>query len=254
MTNHKKIIGILGGMGPEAGCIMHRYINQAAKEILKTARDDDYPDIIHMSMPQEIPDRTDFLLGLTEENPGLALGDIAILLAGMAETINKSIVACVSCDTFHANPIWHAFSAKIERYDNLQMVHMVDETVQHIHASFAPPAKLALLSTIGTHKEKIYESRLLPLGYDFINLTQKQQHDIHLAIYHPKLGIKANSAKTEFSCNHISDVVQSLKEQGVHKIILGCTELSIVVDYESDAVFIDPMSIAAKKLVRLSME
>jgi aspartate racemase len=255
MTRHDhKIIGIIGGMGPEAGCVLHSYINMAARELLNTSRDEDYPDVMHLSMPRLIPDRTEFLLGLEEVNPAIAAADVTSILNDCAKKFDKSVIACVACDTFHANPIWDAFFQKISTLDNVQMLHLVDEAVAHLKTIVSPPAKIAIFGTLGTYKERIYDARLIPLGYEVIALSHQQQHLMHQVIYDPSYGLKAHSQKTETACNLLDGVVKSLKEQGVDKIILGCTELSIIIPYDTDSIFLDPMAVAAKKLVLRSRE
>lgn len=254
MTKHNKIIGILGGMGPEAGCILHQYINHAAKQLLKTEKDEDYPNVIHFAMPSTISDRTDFLLGITEENPAEAVAHIAKMLSMIAQEMDTTIVSCVACNAFHSRPIWDYFYTQVQTLTNLSFVHLVDSTIEAIQEELPPPAKIAIFATTGLNKEKLYESKLAPLGYEILSLTPEQQQDVHHAIYDHEYGLKANSQNTEKACILLQGIVQSLKDQGVNKIIFGCTELSIAFPAGSDSIFVDPMMIVAKKLVRLSAE
>ncbi|MBP6985086.1 MAG: amino acid racemase [Alphaproteobacteria bacterium] len=254
MNKKEKIIGILGGMGPEAGVMMQRYINQSAKAILHTKHDADFPDVLHFSMPKHLPDRTNFLIGLEAENPAIEAAKQALFLAHIGQQLGKDVIACVACDTFHASAIWQLFCKNIQACDNLTMVHMVDETIQELKDFLAPPAKIAIFGTIGGLKEKIYESRLVPLGYEITPLTFHQQQDIHKAIYDPHNGLKAHSMATDFAIKLVENVTASLKEQNVQKIILGCTELSLIISSTHDELFLDPMMTVANRLVHLYAE
>lgn len=254
MSKREKIIGIIGGMGPEAGVIMQSYINQAAQKILQTKRDLDFPNIIHLSMPQHIPDRTDFLIGIESENPAIIVAEQANFLAHMGNQLDKDVLACIACDTFHANAIWQPFYKSIEHAENLHIIHMVDETIADLTEQLKPPAKIAIFGTLGNMKEKTYESRLIPLGYEIVPLTPQQQADIHKAIYDPKEGLKAHSHKTDFSFTLVHNVVSMLEKKNVSKIILACTELSMVISAKDHDMFLDPMLSAANRLVHLYEE
>lgn len=252
MTNPHKIIGILGGMGPEAGCLMHRYVNSQARNILITIKDSDHPEIIHYSMPQHITDRSAFLLGHTDINPADELIKQAFLLNDTGKNLNKNIIACVSCDTFHTPRIWEKFTKGIETFEYISMVNMVDETILHIQETYSKQTVFSIFGTLGSRKELLYESRLLPLGYSIVDLDPEQLNIIHQVIYNPTYGVKATSIATKTACNMIISVVKLLKEQGVQKIILGCTELSLFFPERKDNLFIDPMLLTANRLVHMS--
>jgi aspartate racemase len=254
MIKHNKIIGIIGGMGPEAGCKLHSLINLAAKEIIHTKRDADYPEVIHFSMPETITDRTDYLLGLSDVNPANAVIPMVQMLAEIGQQLKKDLVVCVACNTFHASPIWDGFNEHVSKIENIKIVHLIDVTVEAIQEELAPTASIAILGTIGSIKESVYESRLGPLGYEIVDLTPQQQQDVHKAIYDHEFGLKATSRTTETSCQLLESIVKSLKEQGVDRIILGSTELSIAFSCDTDVIFVDPLAIAAKKLVYISLE
>lgn len=252
MTNQNRIIGILGGMGPEAGCLMHRYVNSEAKNILHTIKDADHPSIIHYSMPEYITDRSAFLLGHTDKNPADELIKQAQLLNDTGRKLNKKIIASVSCDTFHAPRIWQTFIKAVENLEYVSMINMVNETISFIQETYPKQTLFSIFGTLGSRKEMLYESRLLPLGYQVIDLDPEQLNAIHQVIYNPSYGVKANSIATETACNMMASVVKLLKEQGVQKIILGCTELSLFFPDGKNNLFIDPMLLTAKKLVQLS--
>ena len=61
----EKIIGIVGGAGPFAGLdLQAKILNQTV-----AGRDQDHLTIITLSQPNQLPDRTDYLLGNVPERP-----------------------------------------------------------------------------------------------------------------------------------------------------------------------------------------
>ena len=63
------MIGIVGGVGPYAGLDLTRKIFDQTKAV----SDQDYLSVVLLSMPQQIEDRTSFLLGQTSINPANAI-------------------------------------------------------------------------------------------------------------------------------------------------------------------------------------
>ena len=75
------LIGILGGVGPLAGVLLHEKIVKGTK----AKSDQDHFDIVHMCLPQYVSDRTDYLLAVADDSkqatlPNPALGLPSFLL------------------------------------------------------------------------------------------------------------------------------------------------------------------------------
>lgn len=65
-------IGVLGGVGPYAGLdLMRKIFDQTEANC-----DQEHLSVIQYSLSEHIIDRTRFLLGETDENPGEAIGEI----------------------------------------------------------------------------------------------------------------------------------------------------------------------------------
>lgn len=254
MNKKHKIIGIIGGMGPEAGVLFQSKINAAARKIIKTKQDIDYPSIIHLSFPSLIADRSEYLLGISEENPAFAVARIAKHIDEYAQTEKEKVLLAIPCGTFHAEPIWDIFMELVAPLKNLEVVHLIDEAVAVISRTMPSKTIFSILSTLGTSQERVFHKRLSPLGYHIHDLTPQQLKDIHKAIYDHDFGLKALSRGSDKSCHLIESVVKLLKEQGVERIILGSTELSLAYASITDELYIDPLTLLADKLVHMSME
>ena len=66
-NNLRKVIGIMGGMGPRAGLTLH----QKLIDNLKIKQDQDHLPIIHTSFSSIITDRTNYILGKDIESPSI---------------------------------------------------------------------------------------------------------------------------------------------------------------------------------------
>ena len=91
-----KVIGIIGGMGPAAG------VDLARKLISQTnaATDQEHLPFILVSYPDQVADRTAFLVEGKEANPGK---DIAGLVEHLEE--QGAAVIGMACNTAHASAI-----------------------------------------------------------------------------------------------------------------------------------------------------
>jgi len=76
--NHiSQMIGIVGGVGPYAGLdLVRKLFNNTL-----AGSDQEHLDVVMISMPGSIPERTEYLLGRVKENPGRAIADWRRLVA-----------------------------------------------------------------------------------------------------------------------------------------------------------------------------
>ncbi len=70
-SSKREVIGVVGGMGPMAGVRLVELITR----LTPAKRDQEHRDIVLVSMPGRISDRTEFLLGHIQENPAAAVAE-----------------------------------------------------------------------------------------------------------------------------------------------------------------------------------
>jgi len=218
------VIGIVGGMGPQAGVDLANRITQ----LTRARYDQDHLSTILMSFPGMITDRTAFLEDETAINPGHAIaGIIKKLEAAGAELV------VMACNTSYAPPIFSVVTRELQRANSsVTMIHMPEETCRMVSRKLNVAHRVGLMATNGTYKSGIYNDQLLRFGLTPVMPEQEFQNDIiHRMIYDPLFGIKANPRQVT------SEVKQLLKQslsffdrRGVDAIIFGCTELSVLAD------------------------
>lgn len=255
LAGGRPLIGILGGMGPEAG------LDLASKIIAETdaGLDQEHVPVVLFSMPEDVPNRTEFLLGNTDVNPA---GEIVRQLACM-EQLGVS-VAAIACNTAHAAPIFDQIKRDLRKIDRLskkspspiRLLHLIEEAVKWVSLRHSGIENVGILGTSGTYQLRLYDDRLLAEGLnpirpdDHIGLGSLQE-----AIFDPVWGIKANSNPvSNRAVENVRKAIVHLAYKGADAVILGCTELPLAMADQraSGTAVIDPTRVMARALIRES--
>lgn len=242
------MLGIIGGMGPQAG---NNLFNCILNETNAT-KDQDHLPLVLWSTPGHISDRSQFLIGQTAVNPAIAVAQIAQQMHQFGVR-----VVGIPCNTFHAQPIWQVFlqSLKVNPATNLHLVNMVQETANTIAFSYSENT-VGILGTLGTYKYNVYGNALTKKQISFILPGQTNQKKVHQSVYDNGFGIKAARKITDESLEIIHETTNSLVEQGADLILLGCTELSLIPIQKlpKNVLFIDPVEILAKAMIKAYLD
>jgi len=242
----EKVIGIVGGMGPQAGlALLNRVVCHT-----QAVTDQQHLSAILMSFPKHIADRTAFLEGAVSTNPAYTIAAII----GKLERAGAR-VAGIACNTAHAPRIYEVILAELARANSgVQLLNMPQETCRYLRENQLPVRRIGLMTTNGTYKAGVYTHWLREWGYEAIIPDYDFQNQIiHNMIYDPEYGIKSNPDKTTGRVNAcVHKVFEFFKEKKADAVILGCTELSLVITgrKHGNMLLIDPTEILAKALIR----
>lgn len=200
----KKTLGIIGGVGPLATM----FVGEMIVRMTVAEKDQDHVDMIITNNPN-IPDRTAFILGESEEDPvPVIVADAQRLGAAGAD------ILAIPCNTAHS------FFGQIEEGTDLPVINMIDETAARAAADGAE--RIGILATTGTISTGIYQSACEQHGMTPIVPEAHIQSVIMSLIYDDvKAGKPANREKWAI-------IQAAMDEAGCDKVILGCTELSVV--------------------------
>eukprot|EP00567_Pseudictyota_dubia_P011179 CAMPEP_0197434890 /NCGR_PEP_ID=MMETSP1175-20131217/2543_1 /TAXON_ID=1003142 /ORGANISM="Triceratium dubium, Strain CCMP147" /LENGTH=282 /DNA_ID=CAMNT_0042963753 /DNA_START=278 /DNA_END=1126 /DNA_ORIENTATION=- len=257
-TQDEVVVGILGGVGPAAGLLLHQIIlNNTENE----GTDQGHVDVCHLSCSQDVPDRTNFLLQRSSDkdlaNPAEGMARTLAMLGYAVQQRHSRAVAGVPCNTFHAPPIWSEFERLAKSQGTpVKLVHMLEETVRMIQSIDPNATKVGLMSTTGTRQSKVYHDLLEPLGYQVVQVDEKTQTELHDTIYNATWGIKSTAPDiTPRAVENFNQYAICLAEQGAQVIIMGCTEIPFAFqgqDRIQSAILIDPMVALGRALLRES--
>ena len=251
------LVGILGGVGPAAGVLLHSIILNHTQN---NGHDQGHLSICHLSRSNDTSDRTDYLLSSHQEtlcNPAQGMSrTLAMMNATLTTSSSPSYaVAGVPCNTFHAAPIWNEFKrlAKIQN-NSIKLLHMLEETMLMIQDIDPKVTKIGLMSTTGTRQARVYQQLLEPMGYEILQVSDNVQCDLHDTIYNQVWGIKATApAITPRAVNNFIEYATMLEKRGAEVIIMGCTEIPFAFvgqDRINEAILIDPMVALGRALIR----
>ena len=223
-----KLLGILGGLGPMATA----YFYELLTSLTVVECDQDHIDMV-ISSRSSTPDRSSYILGQSSDNPL----PVMIEEAKKLEAYGADVIA-IPCNTAHY------FYDGIAKEINIPILNIIDETVDFLYGSGV--RKAALFATEGTCKAGTYQ-RSGEGKVEIIAPDKEDQAVITDMIFESiKKGIDPDIAK-------FSEIADRMKAIGCERIILGCTELSLVKkNYDRirhDDFFVDSLEILARRTV-----
>jgi aspartate racemase len=197
----RRLIGVLGGMGPLATVdFMQKVI-----EAMPAERDQDHVPLIVYSVPQ-IPDRVSAASAGTNEPLPAMLAGIRTLEQAGVEAI------AIACNTAHA---WYD---QLAASTTVRIIHMAQAVIDTASRDNGP---IALMATVGTLQAGIYQSYIEKAGWQALVPQPDVQNVIIDAIAAVKLG-EIERARASFDI-----AAASLLESGAQRLLLACTELPV---------------------------
>jgi aspartate racemase len=230
--NHK-IIGILGGMGPEAT----KYLFNLIVENTPAQKDQDHTPVIIFSNPKT-PDRTQYIV-YGEESP------LPYLTEGI-KVLNKCKVSII---TIACNAS-HFFYDCLSHHSEAPILHMIKLTAQILKRKLGNEESVGILATTGTIKSQLYQKELSRLGIKSYTLSDSDQSHLVMKAIYGSEGIKRGFKREPKEL--LIRASNKLRKMGAEYIIMGCSEIPLVLSGQyNDIIFIDPLLILAQEAIRL---
>lgn len=226
-----KIIGIIGGMGPEATANFYLKIIKATK----AGKDQEHFRVIIDSNPK-VPDRTEAILGRGESPvEGLVQAAKNLELLGVD-------TACIPCITSHY------FIEEVQSRVNYPIINALEEVRKHMLSLYPEGTKTGILATDGTIKTGLFQ-KYLDHSQVIYPSPFSQTEKVMKAIYGEK-GIKRGNTRGE-PLQLLVEAAGELMEKGADVLIMGCTEIGLVLrPRHIPKPLIDPMEVMARAVVR----
>ncbi len=228
-----KTIGLIGGMSWESSVEYYRIINQLAREHyggLHSAK-----CIMHSYDFEQIA-------GAQRRDDWDGLADT---LVETAENLKASgadfIVICTNT--------MHKLADEVQNRANIPVLHIADATGQKVNEKGLK--KVALLGTKYTMEADFYRERLTRrYGLEVLIPGDADRQFIHDVIFGELCqGIMDPSSKEKFKC-----IINELVSRGVEGIILGCTEIPLLIKQEDvDVPVFDTTQIHAEAAIEMAM-
>jgi aspartate racemase len=144
----------------------------------------------------------------------------------------------------------HKVVPQIEAVINIPILHIADGTAKRLQADGIN--KVGLLGTRFTMEQEFYKNRISDnFGIDVIVPNSDEQTIIHDIIYQELCqGVIKESSRKQYL-----RIIANLASQGAEAVILGCTEIALLVKQtHTDVRLYDTTAIHAEEAVLFSLE
>ena len=224
----EKIVGIIGGMGPEATVdFMQRLIR------LTPATDD--VDHIHTIVDNnpKIPSRIKAIIDGIGESPLPHIVNIARRL----ESFGADFLV-LPCNTAHY------YYPALHDSVHIPVLNMIELTVNTIIQHHPLVRKVGLLASDAIRITGIYDTCLQKYGLDAVYPQPHEQKRLMQVIKDVKAGKTGEGVRKV-----LEEVVADITAGGAEVIIIACTELSIIADTAYVLPVIDAAEVLAERAV-----
>ncbi len=203
-NNQYPVLGILGGLGPMSGI----YFCEMLTAHTKAECDREHINFI-LSSRADTPDRSSYITGRSSLDPSPIMAREAQRLVAAGADI-----LAIPCNTAHY------FYKSICDAVNVPVINIIEETARF--CSHLGIKKIGVLATEGTVLSGAYRDICDSFGIAVVYPAEQEQSLItHIIFDCIKSGRSPDPADFFGVCN-------SLRESGCERIILGCTELSLL--------------------------
>lgn len=209
MKHASKSIGIIGGMSWESSLLYYKAINEHIKQSLGG---------LHSA--RIILNSLDFaaIESLQHKGDWPAAGQLMNEAALSLQKAGADVVLI-------ATNTMHKVSTETMVGVNLPLLHIVDPTAKAIKKNGFQT--IGLLGTGFTMSDDFYKGRMKDEhGLEVLTPNQQDQAIIHRIIYEELCLGKINAA----SRSEYVAIIKKLANQGAEAVILGCTEITLLVD------------------------
>jgi aspartate racemase len=210
-----KTIGLIGGMSWESSIEYYRIINETVRARLGG---------LHSA--KSIMYSVDFAEIEALQQQGRWNEATALMIAAAQRVENGGADFVIICTN-----TMHRMADEIQKQIKIPLLHIADATAEQIKAQGLK--KIGLLGTRFTMEEDFYRGRLSEKhGLEVIIPTEKERDIVHRVIFDELcLGEIRPSSREQYV-----SVMDHLARDGAEGIILGCTEISLLIQEEDSQV------------------
>ncbi|EGU32843.1 aspartate/glutamate racemase family protein [Vibrio scophthalmi] len=210
-----KTIGLIGGMSWESTTSYYKAINEGVKAKLgglHSAKICLYSVDFHQIEQLQHQGRWD---------------DTAEILSQAAQSVQAGgadfVLICTNT--------MHKVASVIEQAISIPILHIADATAMQLVNDGV--SKVGLLGTRFTMEQDFYKQRLTEqFGIEVVIPDEPQRNLVHDVIYNELCqGIVSETSRQEYL-----QIIASLAEQGAQAVILGCTEIALLVEQSHTSV------------------
>lgn len=222
-----KSVGVIGGLGPETTAEF--YISVIRKSTSKVR-----PRLLIHNVPMPLDLEEDIVKNSKNEE-----GMLPLLLNGLKILQDKVDFIVIPCNTAHI------FIENVRKESRIPVMSIIEEVVDK--AKSLKLKRLGILATTKTIESKMFDSKLIPSGMIPIIPNETDQRRVSEIIHMLLQGVSTDKMK-----NDLLTIVNGLHEKDVDAIILGCTDLQLLLKQKDSPVkLLDTMEVLAESTVEM---
>lgn len=202
-----KVIGMVGGLSPESTIYYYKYITE---EYYRRFGNYSYPEIVIYSVNFQ-----KFVNWMNAERWDLIADELVRVLT-------KLYYAGADFGILTSNTV-HAVFDEVQKRSPIPLISIIDATIEEIKK--AGIDTVGLLGTLFTMTKDFFRRKLEENGISVILPSKEDMEYVNDAIFKELVaGIFLSKTKQEFI-----RIINDMKERGAKGIILGCTEIPLLV-------------------------
>jgi aspartate racemase len=229
-----KIVGVIGGMGPEATVDLMRRVIQATP-----AQDDiDHIRMIVDNNPK-VPSRIKAIIEGVGESPAPVLAQMAGTLA--AYGVDLLVIPCNTA---------HYYYDEVSSAVSIPVLNMIDLAVETVMQENPSIRTVGLLASKAVLQIGLYIKQFQREGVDVIYPQAELQDQLMDSIRSIKAGHYGTKER-----DALRSAAHDMIEREAEALIIGCTELSLIADaLQPEVKFYDSAQILAEATIRMAKE
>jgi aspartate racemase len=230
----QRIIGLLGGMSWESSAAYYRIINESVRGRLGG-----------LSSARCLMWSFDFAEIEALQHAG-RWDDAAALMIEAAQRLERGgadfLLICTNT--------MHRMADQVQAAIRMPLLHIADPTAERLRA--AGMRRVGLLGTAFTMEQDFYKGRLVERhGLEVLVPEDEDRATVHRVIYDELVQGRVEPTSRQA----YRQVIARLVERGAEAVILGCTEIMLLVQPEDSAVpLYDTTTIHAEAAVELALK
>jgi aspartate racemase len=229
-----KTIGLIGGMSWESSIEYYRIINQRVRELLGGTHS-----------AKSIMVSLDFAeIEALQEKGNWDEATLMLVQAAQQVEYGGADFVLICTNTMHK------MAQEVQSQINIPLLHIADATAEAIKNLSI--YKVGLLGTLYTMEGDFYRGKLENQhGLEVIVPDDKDRQVVHQVIFEELVkGVISSESKRKYQ-----QIIHKLVNKGAQGIILGCTEIGLLIDSEDASVpLFDTTVIHAEAAVKEALE
>lgn len=223
-----KCLGVIGGLGPMATALFYQMVT----EMTEARTDQEHIELLIHSCPK-ISDRSSYILGTSRESPAVSMAAVGRKLA--EHGADFIVVPCITAGCFYQELSEQIPVPVMDNFGEIAW-YLKDRQI----------SKIGLMAADGTVKAGLLQKELELAGMKVLVPEEKEQQDVMHLIYQDVKAGRLPEPERFFK------VIGKLKDAGAQKVLLGCTELSVIArQLGGEPNCMDALAILARRTVQL---